>query len=953
MEFKDYIKIRGAREHNLKNIDIDIPKNALVVFSGVSGSGKSTLVFDTIFKEGQNRYLETLSPYFRQFFKDIKNPELDSIQGLSPPIAIDQKTTSSNPRSTVGTITGIYDYFKLLYATIGKPYDPNTGIEIQKSDLNQIIKQVLSKKEDTKLYIMIKVVDNEKGSFINKILHYIELYGYRTFIIDEDEYLIEAKEDIPKLNLNQKHSINIILGKYKINQRNKTLIAETIDKALELNNGQINVKYIYNDKEELKLYSTSYYIESENTYFPKLESRFFSFNNPEGACFKCNGIGVKYDFDIDLILNKDRSLKDNYMPINFTYFSKIFQILAEEYNFSYNDTPIKDLPLKAYKIILYGSDKIYKITYEKEDLYSGRKSNFTLEDSFKGIINELNRIYKNTQSKTMQEKLEIFMSKNLCIACRGARLNNLALSVKIKDLNIAQLSAMSISRLNIFFDKLILTERENNIAKLILKEIKNKLFYLNNVGLNYLTLSRVSSTLSGGESQRIRLTSQISGSLSNVLFILDEPSIGLHQRDNQKLIDTILKLKHAGNSVLLVEHDQEIINTCDYLIDIGPEAGSNGGKVVAQGPLSEVLKVKNSLTVDYLVGRKKINISIEKRKGNNKFIELTGLSENNLKNIDLKLPLAKFTVVTGVSGSGKSTLITDILYPALFNELKLGNKKQVGKFKSIKGYENIDKLIFVNQDPIGRTSRSNAVTYTKTFDAIRDLFASTTEAKVKGYKVGRFSFNTKQGICEACQGEGYNKIAMDFLPDVYVECKICLGKRFNKETLNIKYKNKNISDVLDMTVKEAYDFFNNINKIRDKLETLKKVGLDYLKLGQRAPTLSGGESQRVKLALELSKKASGNTLYILDEPTTGLHFHDVAKLLDILNELANRGNTIVIIEHNMDVIASADWIIDLGPEGGDEGGYILAQNNPFNIINNDKSLTAKYLKKYFQEKKLI
>lgn len=937
----DEIIVKGAREHNLKNIDIKIPKNSLVVISGLSGSGKSSLAFDTIFAEGQRRYMESLSSYARMFLGRLEKPELDSISGLSPAIAIEQKSTNRNPRSTVGTVTEIYDYYRLLWARIGKLYCPKCGKPIEEVTVDQIIDFIFSHPEDGKLIILSPIARGKKGEF-KQTLEDAKKTGYLKAEIDGKMYNLD--EEIPSLEKNIKHNISIVVDRVKNNPKSRTRISEAVEKAAEMSGGLIEVNYLDEGKREL--YNEKNSCPDCGIALPEIEPRLFSFNSPLGACPECNGLGYKEEFDKDKII-PDRSLSyaegaiATHSPTAKTYRSGL-EALYKHYNFDFN-LPFCDLPDWFVDIILYGGgDKIdYSYTSSVGKTYVNHKE-------YEGIIPELTRRKKMTESMNMISTLSSFMSEKECSLCKGERLKKEALSVKINGMSIIDATKLSVSASIEFFNNLNLTENEKTIASQIMKEILSRLNFLENVGLGYLTLFRSASTLSGGESQRIRLATQIGSALSGVLYVLDEPSIGLHQRDNQKLINTLKKLKELGNTVLVVEHDEDTIREADWVVDMGPGAGVNGGYVIAEGKPEDIEKNPSSITGQFLSRTLRIDVPDKRRKGSGKSIKITGCNKNNLKNISVELPLGKFICITGVSGSGKSTFLNEILQPAVKRYLGRKKEKKDG-YDRITGLENIDKLVAIDQSPIGRTPRSNPATYIDLFTPIRELFAQMNEAKERGYTSGRFSFNVPGGRCEHCSGDGTIKIEMHFLSDVYVKCDVCKGKRYNKETLAVTYKGKNISDVLDMTVSEAYSFFSAHPKIKRKLQTLMDVGLDYVTLGQSALTLSGGEAQRVKLALELSKVQTGKTLYILDEPTTGLHFADVKKLLEVLNRLVDEGNTVVVIEHNLDVIKMADYIIDLGPEGGDEGGTVVAVGTPEEVSLSQKSYTGYYLKKYLKE----
>ena len=932
----DKIVIRGAKENNLKNINLTIPRDKLIVFTGLSGSGKSSLAFDTIYAEGQRRYVESLSAYARQFLGQTNKPDVESIEGLSPSISIDQKTTNRNPRSTVGTVTEIYDYFRLLYARIGIPYCPKCGKKIESQSIDTIIKDILSHEEGTRVQILAPVVRGEKGTHKNLIEH-LKKDGYLRAFIDGEMFDLD---DSIKLSKNKKHNINVVIDRLKIREGIKSRLNDSVETALKLTDGLVVCKF--NDED--KLYSEKFACMDCGIAMEKPEPRNFSFNAPFGMCMDCNGIGYHQTIDPDLVIpNKDISIKEGALS-NFissddsTYYSVIIKTLVDKYNFSM-DKPLKEASDEFMNALLYGDKGKIKIGFNSH--FGGYKER---EVEFEGIINNIQRRYFESNSEYIKAKFAKFLSNITCSSCHGKRLNPNSLAVKINGVNIIELTEMSIKDCKKFIDNLTLTENEAKIAELILKEIKSRLGFLIDVGLDYLTLDRVASTLSGGESQRIRLATQIGSKLTGVLYVLDEPSIGLHQKDNDKLLKTLRDLTDIGNTVIVVEHDEDTMRESDYIVDIGPGAGIHGGEVVASGPLEEIIDNKNSITADYLSGRKKIEVPKQRQEGNGQYLEIIGAKENNLKNIDVKIELGKMTCVTGVSGSGKSTLVNEILFKSLRKQI-LGSLERPGKHKEVKGAEYLDKIIDIDQSPIGRTPRSNPATYTGMFDMIRDVFASTNEAKMRGYQKGRFSFNVKGGRCEHCKGDGIIKIEMHFLPDVYVPCEVCGGKRYNDETLQIKYKGKTIADVLDMSVEEALDFFENIPSIKSKVQTLYDVGLGYIKLGQPSTTLSGGEAQRIKLATYLSKRQTGKTLYILDEPTTGLHMEDVKKLLEVLYRLREGGNTILIIEHNLDVIKCADYIIDLGPDGGDNGGEVIATGTPEEVAKVKNSYTGQYLKK--------
>ena len=941
----DKIVIKGAREHNLKNINLEIPRDKLVVITGLSGSGKSSLAFDTLYAEGQRRYVESLSSYARQFLGLMEKPDVDSIEGLSPAISIDQKTTSKNPRSTVGTVTEIYDYIRLLYARIGTPYCPNCGKKIEKQSIDQIVDNVMKLEEGTRIQILAPVVRGRKGEY-TKLFEDLAKEGFARVRVDGEMYELADSEDI-KLDKNKKHEIEVIVDRLVIKKDIVGRLTESIEVALKRAENMVLIDVVGSKP---VLYSCNYACPDCGFSFPELTPRMFSFNNPYGACPKCSGIGYLMKMDEDRIIpDKTKTLYDGVKAFGASTMKKgdtmarmYFENIGKHYGVDIKNKKIKDLPRDFLNKILYGTGT-EKIEFEYESSAGIRK--FTTP--FEGVIPTLERRYNETKSQGMRDFYELYMSELPCDECHGARLKKEILCIKIGGKNINEMTDLSIKQLQQFLRNLELTQSQKVIADMILKEIDARLQFLIDVGLEYLTLSRSAGTLSGGEAQRIRLATQIGSGLTGVLYILDEPSIGLHQRDNDKLIATLKKLRDLGNTLLVVEHDEDTMYAADQIIDIGPGAGVHGGQVMAQGTAEEIKNTKGSITGDYLSGRKRIVVPKERRKGNKKNIEVVGAVENNLKNISVKFPLGKFICVTGVSGSGKSTLINEVLYKTVAQKIMKANEKP-GKCKEIKGLENIDKIINIDQSPIGRTPRSNPVTYTGAFDLIRDIFAETNEAKIRGYGKGRFSFNVAGGRCESCGGDGVHRIEMHFLPDVYVQCEVCKGKRYNRETLEVKYKGKNIADVLDMTVEEALEFFENIPKIKNKIQTLYDVGLGYIKLGQPSTTLSGGEAQRVKLATELSRKATGKTLYILDEPTTGLHIADVHRLVDILQRLVDTGNTIIVIEHNLDLIKTADYIIDLGPEGGDNGGEVVAVGTPEQICRNERSYTGKFLKRYLE-----
>ncbi len=938
----DKIIVKGAKEHNLKNINVEIPRDKLVVITGLSGSGKSSLAFDTLYAEGQRRYVESLSSYARQFLGLMEKPDVESIEGLSPAISIDQKTTSKNPRSTVGTVTEIYDYIRLLYARVGIPYCPNCGKKIEKQSIDQIVDNVMKLDQGTKIQILAPVVRSRKGEY-TKLFEDLQKDGFARVRVDGEIY--ELSDEI-KLDKNKKHEIEIVVDRLVIKEDIVARLTESIEIALKNADNLVLIDII--GKKPI-LYSCNYACPDCGFSFPELTPRMFSFNNPYGACPKCSGIGYLMKMDEDLIIpDKNKTLYDGVKAFGSSTMKKgetmakmYFESIGRYYGVDIKKK-IKDLPKDFLNKILYGTGE-EEIDFEYTSYAGTRK----FRAPFEGVLPTLERRYNETKSQGMRDFYEMYMSNMHCDECNGARLKKEILSIKIGDKNINEMTDLSIKHLQEFLRNLELTQTQKMIADMILKEIDARLQFLIDVGLEYLTLSRSAGTLSGGEAQRIRLATQIGSGLTGVLYILDEPSIGLHQRDNDKLIATLKKLRDLGNTLLVVEHDEDTMYAADQIIDIGPGAGVHGGQIMAQGTAEEIKNVENSITGDYLSGRKKIHVPKTRRKGNKKSIEVIGATENNLKNISVKFPLGVFTCITGVSGSGKSTLINEVLYKNIAQQLN-GASEKPGKCKQIKGIENIDKIINIDQSPIGRTPRSNPATYTGTFDLIRDIFAGTNEAKIRGYEKGRFSFNVPGGRCESCSGDGVHRIEMHFLPDVYVPCDVCKGKRYNRETLEVKYKGKNIADVLDMTVEEALEFFENIPKIKQKIQTLYDVGLGYIKLGQPSTTLSGGEAQRVKLATELSRKATGKTLYILDEPTTGLHIADVHRLVDILQRLVDTGNTIIVIEHNLDLIKTSDYIIDLGPEGGDLGGEVIAVGTPEQICKNERSYTGKFLKKYLE-----
>ena len=940
---EDKIIIKGAKEHNLKNVDLELPRNKFIVFTGLSGSGKSSLAFDTIYAEGQRRYVESLSAYARQFLGQMEKPNVEYIEGLSPAISIDQKTTSKNPRSTVGTVTEIYDYLRLLFARVGEVHCSVCGAKISQMTIQEIVDKMMEFPERTKLQILSPVVRGQKGTH-KKLIENIKKEGFVRIRVNGENYEVTDEIDLSK---NKKHNIEVVVDRIVIKDGIESRLTDSIETAVKLSDGLVIAQII--DGEEI-LYSTKFACPEHGVGIEELSPRMFSFNAPFGACETCNGLGESKEVDPDLVIpNKDLSIKQGAIAAwgsvgvnDDTYYSKMVQSLANHFGVSI-ETPVKDLPEEFVHELLYGTNNVM-VQFIYESKYGGRRE---YQAYFEGVIPNLERRYRETNSEYSRDKIEEYMAETPCPKCKGARLKKEVLSVLVDGKNIMEVTDFSVNELVEYIENINLSEKQKFIAHEILKEIRGRAIFLRDVGLDYLNLSRKAGTLSGGEAQRIRLATQIGSALVGVLYVLDEPSIGLHQRDNDRLIKTLRHLTDIGNTLIVVEHDEDTMRECDYIVDIGPGAGVHGGQIVAQGTLEEILDNPNSITGQYLSGKKEIQIPEITREGNGNFIEIVKANENNLKNINVKLPLGKFTCITGVSGSGKSTLINDILYKGIASKInKLRDRP--GKHKEIKGIENIDKIINIDQSPIGRTPRSNPATYTGVFDMIRDLFASTNEAKARGYQKGRFSFNIKGGRCEACKGDGIIKIEMHFLPDVYVPCEVCKGERYNRETLQVKYKDKTIADVLDMNVEEALKFFENIPNIKRKLETLMDVGLSYIKLGQPSTQLSGGEAQRIKLATELSKRPTGKTLYILDEPTTGLHMADVDKLIQVLQKLADTGNSIVVIEHNLDVIKTCDYIIDLGPEGGYKGGKIVATGTPEEVSKVEGSYTGKFLKKYFE-----
>ena len=937
---RKYIKIRGANEHNLKNIDVDIPRDEFVVLTGLSGSGKSSLAFDTIYAEGQRRYMESLSSYARQFLGQMEKPNVEKIEGLSPAISIDQKSTNRNPRSTVGTVTEIYDYFRLLYARIGVPHCPKCGKEIKKQTVDQMVDQIMELPERTKIQLLAPVVRGRKGEH-QKLFEQAKRSGYVRVIVDGSMY--ELSEEI-KLDKNKKHNIEIVVDRLMVKEGIEKRLADSIENVLTLANGLMTVDVIGGEPIQ---FSESFSCPDCGISIGEIEPRSFSFNNPFGACPTCFGLGYKMEFDEDLMIpDKRLSIAEGAIqvmgwqsctdPSSFTY--AILKALTEEYHFSL-ETPYCEYPEEIRHVLIYGTDG-----REVKVHYRGQRGEGVYDVAFEGLIKNVQRKYRETGSEVMKQEYEQFMRITPCETCKGQRLKAESLAVTVADKNIYEMTSMSVKNLNAFLAEMKLGEQQHRIGDQILKEIRARVGFLNEVGLDYLSLSRATGTLSGGEAQRIRLATQIGSGLVGVAYILDEPSIGLHQRDNDKLLGALKNLKDLGNTLIVVEHDEDTMLAADYIVDIGPGAGSHGGEVVACGTAQEIMKNPKSITGAYLSGRIKIPVPDERRKPTG-FLTIKGARENNLKNIDVNIPLGIMTCITGVSGSGKSSLTNEILYKRLARDL---NRARCipGEHDAILGMEQLDKVIDIDQSPIGRTPRSNPATYTGVFDMIRDLFAATPDAKAKGYKKGRFSFNVKGGRCEACGGDGILKIEMHFLPDVYVPCEVCEGKRYNRETLEVKYKGKSIYDVLDMTVEEALEFFKNVPSIHRKIQTLYDVGLSYVKLGQPSTELSGGEAQRIKLATELSKRSTGKTIYILDEPTTGLHFADVHKLIEILRRLSDGGNTVVVIEHNLDVIKTADYIIDMGPEGGDGGGTVIAQGTPEEVAQIPESYTGQYVKKY-------
>ncbi|MED1111881.1 excinuclease ABC subunit UvrA [Bacillus paramycoides] len=940
---KDFIVVKGARAHNLKNIDVTIPRNQLVVVTGLSGSGKSSLAFDTIYAEGQRRYVESLSAYARQFLGQMDKPDVDMIEGLSPAISIDQKTTSRNPRSTVGTVTEIYDYLRLLFARIGTPICPNHGNEITSQTVEQMVDRVLEYPERTKLQVLAPIVSGRKGAHV-KVLEDIKKQGYVRVRVDGE--MLDVSEEIT-LDKNKKHSIEVVIDRIVVKEGIASRLADSLESALKLGGGRVLIDVM--GEEEL-LFSEHHACPHCGFSIGELEPRMFSFNSPFGACPSCDGLGSKLEVDLELVIpNWDLSLNEHaiapWEPTSSQYYPQLLKSVCNHYGIDM-DMPVKDIPKDLFDKVLYGSGE-EKVYFRYVNEFGQVKENEIL---FEGVIPNIERRYRETSSDYIREQMEKYMAEQACPKCKGGRLKPESLAVFVGDKTIADVTKYSVQEVQDFFSNVELTEKQQKIAHLILREIQERVGFLVNVGLEYLTLSRAAGTLSGGEAQRIRLATQIGSRLTGVLYILDEPSIGLHQRDNDRLIRTLQEMRDLGNTLIVVEHDEDTMMAADYLLDIGPGAGIHGGQVVSAGTPAEVMQDENSLTGKYLSGKEFIPVPLERRKGDGRKVEIVGAKENNLKNAKMSFPLGTFVAVTGVSGSGKSTMINEVLYKSLAQKLYKAKAKP-GAHKEIKGLEQLDKVIDIDQSPIGRTPRSNPATYTGVFDDIRDVFAQTNEAKVRGYQKGRFSFNVKGGRCEACRGDGIIKIEMHFLPDVYVPCEVCHGKRYNRETLEVKYKDKNISEVLEMTIEDGVEFFANIPKIKRKLQTLVDVGLGYMKLGQPATTLSGGEAQRVKLASELHRRSTGRTLYILDEPTTGLHAHDIARLLEVLQRLVESGETVLVIEHNLDVIKTADYIVDLGPEGGDKGGQIVASGTPEQVVKEERSYTGKYLKEILNRDK--
>ncbi len=942
----DRIVVRGAREHNLKNVTVEIPRDKLVVFTGISGSGKSSLAFDTIYAEGQRKYVESLSAYARQFLGLMEKPDVDSIDGLSPAVSIDQKGAPRNPRSTVGTVTEIYDYLRLLFARIGQPHCPVCDRPIARQTPEQIVDRVLSLPEGSRIYVLGPVVRGRKGEY-RQLFEDLRRQGFARVRVDG--ILYELTEPI-QLDKNRKHDVEVVVDRLVTKPEVRSRLHDSLETALKLGQGLV---YVWRETEagdgQLLTFSTAFACPEHGTTLPEIEPRIFSFNSPYGACPKCSGLGYRQEVDPDLVLDLDKSLADGavvpWAASTAEYYDQLLRSLAQAYGVDWK-APLRQLPRSFVKVLLYGSDRPIRLRYHNR--YGILRS---YETEFEGVVHYLERRYRETDSETLKEEIERYMSLVPCPECHGARLKRESLSVRVGGRNIAEVTALTVRRCLEFFEQLRLSEREELIAHQVLKEIRSRLGFLVNVGLDYLTLDRMANTLSGGEAQRIRLATQIGSGLMGVLYVLDEPSVGLHQRDNRRLVETLKRLRDLGNTIIVVEHDEDTIRSADWIVDIGPGAGKQGGEVVVSGTLEDVLREKRSITGRYLAGERRIPVPARRRPAQDKWLVVRGAREHNLKGIHVAFPLGLFVCVTGVSGSGKSTLVEDILYRALAQRV-MGTRVRPGAHDGLEGWHHVDKVIDIDQSPIGRTPRSNPATYTKTFDLIRELFASTPEARMRGYSPGRFSFNVRGGRCEACEGDGIVRIEMHFLPDVYVPCEVCKGKRYNRETLQVLYRGKSIADVLEMTVDEALEFFSAIPRLRRKLQTLQDVGLGYIQLGQPATTLSGGEAQRVKLAAELSRRDTGRTLYILDEPTVGLHFADVERLLQVLHRLVDAGNTVVVIEHNLDVIKTADWVIDLGPEGGELGGQVIAEGTPEEVAAQDHSYTGQFLRKVLDPAKV-